>query len=130
MRSSQSSFRALDKYKKKYHEYKPVLEANKFDDNSQDVTLYPKLPVICKKNDQEKELINNEQFVVSKLTPDSVYVKNDERELRINIDNFQEFFYPAYCITIHKSQGCTYNFPYTIHEFHKLTISFRIENWH
>ena len=38
----------------------------------------------------------------------------------INIDKFQEYFYPAYCITIHKSQGQTYDFPYTIHEWNRL----------
>ena len=26
-------------------------------------------------------------------------------------------FHPAYCITCHKSQGQTYDHPYTIHQF-------------
>ena len=115
----------MDKYKIKYHDAKPVLEANKNDDNSQKVTLYPKLPIICKKNDEPMGLINNEQFIVSKLTPETVYIKNNEKELEINIDKFQEFFYVAYCITIHKSQGQTYNFPYTIHEFNRLDKKLR-----
>ncbi len=29
-------------------------------------------------------------------------------------------FYVAFCITIHKSQGATFDKPYTIHEFDKL----------
>jgi ATP-dependent exoDNAse (exonuclease V) alpha subunit len=110
----------MDKDKTKYHGVKQYLKANVNDENSQDVVLYPKLPIICKKNDKEMELINNEQFVVTKLTPDTVYFKNEERELKIGVNKFQEFFYPAYCITIHKSQGQSYNFPYSIHEWNRL----------
>ena len=111
--------------KVKYHGKKYILEANIHDDNSQQVTLYPKLPVICKKNDEPSGLINNEQFIVSKLTSSAVYVKNDEKELKIEMDKFQEFFYVAYCITIHKSQGASFNFPYTIHEFNRLNKKLR-----
>ena len=35
-------------------------------------------------------------------------------------DMVQQLFNPAWCITIHKSQGSTYDHPYTIHEFDKL----------
>ena len=66
------------------------------------------------------ELINNEQFTVSKLTDTQVHIKNDTKKLIIDMDKFQEYFYVAYCITIHKSQGATYNFPYTIHQFNRL----------
>ena len=88
--------------KEKYHGKKYVLEANRHDCNSQEVTLFPKLPIICKKNDEAMELINNEQFIVSKITDSNVYIKNDVKTLMIDIDKFQEFFYPSYCITIHK----------------------------
>jgi ATP-dependent exoDNAse (exonuclease V) alpha subunit len=110
----------MDKHKLNYHGAKQYLDANKHDTNSQDVTLYPKLPIICKKNDEGMELINNEQFIVNKVTHDMVYFKNDEKDLKISLDKFQEYFYPAYCITIHKAQGCSFNFPYTIHEFNRL----------
>jgi ATP-dependent exoDNAse (exonuclease V) alpha subunit len=110
----------MDKYKSNYHGTKQYLVANKNDDNSQDVILYPKLPIICKKNELEMELINNEQFIISKLTPETVHIENKEKKIMINIDKFQEYFYPAYCITIHKSQGQTYDFPYTIHEWNRL----------
>ena len=111
----------MNKYKVNYHGTKQYLEANKHDSNSQDVVLYPKLPIICKKNDEEMELINNEQFIVTKVSSTMIHFKNDNRELMIKLSQFQEYFYPAYCITIHKSQGQTYNFPYTIHEYERLT---------
>ena len=110
----------MDSEKSKYHGKKYILEPNKHDSESQEVTLYKNLPIICKKNDEALELINNEQFVVSKITDTHVHVKNDIKTLIIDMDKFQEYFYVAYCITIHKSQGATYNFPYTIHQFNRL----------
>ena len=38
----------------------------------------------------------------------------------VNFDEFTKLFYVAYCITIHKSQGQTYNQSYTIHEWEML----------
>jgi ATP-dependent exoDNAse (exonuclease V) alpha subunit len=51
---------------------------------------------------------------------DSIYIENEERKMTIPMNKFQKLFYPAYCITIHRSQGATFNFPYTIHEFNRL----------
>jgi len=110
----------MDSEKTKYHGKKYILEANKHDSESQEVTLFKNLPIICKKNDESLELINNEQFTVCKMTDTEVHIKNDTKKLIIDMDKFQEYFYVAYCITIHKSQGATYNFPYTIHQWDRL----------
>ena len=56
----------MNKYKSAYHGYKPVLEKSIFDCNSQQVTLYPDSPIICKKNCEELELINNDQLIIIK----------------------------------------------------------------
>jgi len=40
----------------------------------------------------------------------------EEREMSISFDEFQKLFYVAWCITIHKSQGSTFNHEYTVHE--------------
>ena len=37
----------------------------------------------------------------------------------IPTDEFQTIFHTAYCITTHKSQGSTFDHPYTIHEWEK-----------
>ena len=42
------------------------------------------------------------------------------KSIEINIHNFQFLFYVAYAITIHKSQGSTFDFKYSIHEWEKL----------
>jgi hypothetical protein len=38
----------------------------------------------------------------------------------IAFEDFQKFFYVAYCITTHKSQAKTIREPYTIHEWDKM----------
>ena len=40
-----------------------------------------------------------------------------EKKERIPFCDFQKLFYVAYCITIHRSQGSTFDHPYTIHEW-------------
>ena len=67
--------------------------------------------------------MNNLQY--QKITDTHVHVKNDMKTLIIDMDKFQEYFYVAYCITIHKSQGATYNFPYTIHQWNRLAKRLR-----
>jgi ATP-dependent exoDNAse (exonuclease V) alpha subunit len=38
-------------------------------------------------------------------------------ELSFDIKDFQYYFYPAYCITCHVSQGCTFDEPFTIYDW-------------
>ena len=46
-----------------------------------------------------------------------IIISDDEKEFDILINEFQKLFYLAFCITVHKSQGSTFNHSYTIHEF-------------
>jgi hypothetical protein len=52
-------------------------------------------------------------------------MQNEERKLIIPLNKFQKLFYVAYCITIHRSQGATFNYPYTIHQFERLNKRLR-----
>ena len=74
--------KCMNKLKGEYHGYKPVLNRNIHDCNSQDVTLYPNLPIICKKNCEELELINNEQFTIKKLTTDTIIIKKLTKRIK------------------------------------------------
>ena len=40
-----------------------------------------------------------------------------DNDIEITKDEFAKLFYPAYCITTHKSQGQTFNEAYTIYEW-------------
>ena len=68
------------------------------------------------------DLYNNETFIIKEIqySKENIVVVDDEdasRVLDIPFNLFQRLFYVAYCITIHKSQGSSFDFPYTIHEW-------------
>ena len=65
-------------------------------------------------------IINNECFTINKIVDDNINISNDVKELVIHKDDFQKFFYVAYCITIHSSQGETFTEPYRIHDWNIL----------
>jgi hypothetical protein len=72
--------------------------------------VFPKLPTICKVNSKEHDIVNNELFIVTK--PDNfnkIIISNEEKELKLQMKEFGEMMYPAYCITIHCSQGQSYD---------------------
>ena len=108
----------MDELKLKYKKTKLYIDKNPWDPNSQDIVIYPNLPIICKVNDKELDIVNNEQFTVIKINDcQKIVIKNNEKELTITQEEFRASFYPAYCITIYASQGATFNFPYTKHEW-------------
>ena len=42
---------------------------------------------------------------------------DEEKVINIPFDLFQRLFYPAYAITIYKSQGSTFDYPFSVHEW-------------
>ena len=107
-----------DVYKSKH--YKGLkLEALKFDENSQDVILNKHTPVIAKINSEEIGIVNNERFEIIKYDTLQITMKNEKKEIKIGVFDFQRLFRVAYCITIHSSQGMSIDKPYTLHEWRK-----------
>jgi ATP-dependent exoDNAse (exonuclease V) alpha subunit len=136
--------------KKRSKKERLELPAVEYDGNSQDVVLTTGVPVISRKTTrldklltksnnhsipnqgdtikmQKKRIFNNEMFVISKISFSNqlIYVKNPRDEMCIPFQCFQNLFYVAFCITIHKSQGQTFDFPYSIHEWDKLNARLR-----
>jgi hypothetical protein len=103
----------------KYKKTKICIDKNINDPNSQDMKVFPNLPIICKVNLKEHDIANNEQFIVTNLDNkfNNIIVSNEEKELKLSVKEFGEMMYPAYCITIHCSQGQSYNASYTFHEW-------------
>ena len=90
------------------------------DANSQDLKLMKGMPIIAKKTcDSDKySFANNETFTIEKVNSEIITIINDEAETQdIPVEEFIHLFYIAFCITTHKSQGESYNFPYTIHQW-------------
>ena len=119
-----------------------------YDENSQDVTLVNKTPLIGKVNNSKLGIINNERFTVKKvdiyskeLTLENVreVVKKDEdgnvkkdkdgnvemekkiKTIVIASGEFQKLFRIGYAFTTHSSQGMSIDKPYTIHEFNRMS---------
>lgn len=95
------------------------LKKLEFDNNSQDVELLPNMPIIARVNNKSLEIANNETFMIISIDENIIKVKSDSTKQTINIAvaEFQKLFYVAFCITVHKSQGATFNYPYSIHQW-------------
>jgi ATP-dependent exoDNAse (exonuclease V) alpha subunit len=79
------------------------------------------MPIMAYKTNNKMNIVNNERFVIDTVIDGVIYYSNDmKKNLQIKVADFQSFFYIAYATTIHKSQACTFNFSYTIHEWEKL----------
>lgn len=91
--------------------------------NSQDVEIFNdiNMPIMAYKTNKKMNIVNNERFVIDCVRNGIIYYSNDmKKDQEIKADEFQHFFYIAYASTIHKSQACTFDFSYTIHEWEKL----------
>ena len=66
------------------------------------------MKLLIKKIDYDSEMIL--------ITDD---VQTERQPIEIPIKDFQKLFYVAYCITVCRSQGSTYDHEYTLHEFER-----------
>jgi hypothetical protein len=71
---------------------------------------------IKNKEKEEFEIKNNEEFTVTAVNNKKISISNDRIAFTIEHKEFK-YFDLAYCITVHKSQGSTYDFEYTIYEY-------------
>ena len=111
----------MKRNEEKNKETKIKLEKLCYDPNSQDVTLFPRVPIIAKSSYKELNIANNQMFRVHHVTNNLIIIQDeDKNKFEISKYDFQRMFYVAYAITIHKCEGETYNEPYTIHEWERL----------
>ena len=99
------------------------LEKLPYDENSQDVTLVNKTPLIGKVNNSKLGIINNERYIIKKvdIQAKELTIKNDRNEIVISAGEFQKLFRIGYAFTTHSSQGMSIDKPYTIHEFNRMS---------
>ena len=97
------------------------INALHYDKNSQDYLLAKGMPVIARVNSKSLHIINNESFIVSKITNENITVINElNEEILIKKGKFNRIFHLAFCITVHKSQGATFDKKYTIYNWKKM----------
>ena len=89
------------------------------DKNSQDMRLLPGMPIIARKNSKKLNIFNNETFTIKEIrkTKGVIIIEDGPRIQIIPIEEFSTLFYMAFCITVLRAQGSTYDKPFTIHEF-------------
>ena len=91
-----------------------------YDKNSQDVRLLAGTPIIARINKEDMGMYNNECFTIKEIqhSKANILIVVELGETKdIPCFMFQRLFYVAYCITIHKSQGATFDHAYTIHDW-------------
>jgi hypothetical protein len=86
---------------------------------TQNVSIFEGMPIVSYKNDDKLDIYNSERFTVCSIdTAQKTFsIVHKETRLTFKAEQFKFFFYPAYCITIHVSQGCTFDEPYTIYDW-------------
>ena len=90
-------------YKKDRTRYYFRLPKLQYDENSQDVILVRKTPLIDKVNNSKLKLINNERYTITKIDVDNqeITVQNSRNEITIESSDFQKLFRVGYAFTIH-----------------------------
>lgn len=98
---------------------KGILAINKYADT---VYLYPNLPVMAIKGNEEKEIINGEEFTIIniKANENIITLKNEDYEIDISFNEFQGKFVVNYATTTHKLQGSTISQGINIFEWNKM----------
>ena len=81
------------------------------------------MPVIARTTTED--FSNNDQFTVKKVFDDLIILTDGHATMEIERADFTRQFNLAYCITTHSSQGATFDYPYTIYEFHKMDARLR-----
>ena len=82
------------------------------------------MPVIARMTSDEYNIMNNETFTIKKVSEEFITLTSADKDsiacMDIPTEDFTKLFHIAFCITCHKSQGETYNHPYTIHEWNRM----------
>ena len=93
-----------------------------FDEQSQDVILFDGMPIVARKTftNGAIKISNNQTFNITNIKKGIITISDNTSTIEIKQDDFQKYFLVAFSMTIHKSQGSSFNFPYAIHEWEKL----------
>ena len=75
------------------------------------------MPVISHMTDKKLDILNSETFKIKSVNNEYIEVTEHDRIIKINTNDFHKYFYLGFCITIHASQGETFDEPYTIYDW-------------
>jgi len=84
------------------------------------------MPIICHRTNKKMDILNSDRFVISSINEKEIQFTNEllkeqnKPDMKITVQDFNKYFYLAYCITVHASQGETFNQPYTIYDWKRM----------
>jgi hypothetical protein len=87
------------------------------DDYTQDAYLHEGVPIISRRTDKSKGVVNNEQLTVGTTGKDYIELIGNSIVIKEDVSTFHHNFALAYCVTTHKIQGTTINERFTIHDW-------------
>jgi hypothetical protein len=106
-----------DFYKAPLSKSNPV---NQDDGQTEELLIYRGARLIANKSMEELGVAKNEVWIVLDFS-DDITLSYEGRQIELTKEEVYKDFYSAACITIHKSQGDTYEEFYTIHDWEKLS---------
>ncbi len=88
------------------------------DDKNQDIYLYKGLPLIGYRNNSKLDIYNGEDYIVKSFDDEKCILSEIvyDNNIIIPISQITHYLQPAYCVTVYKAQGKTFNFPFGILE--------------
>jgi len=94
-----------------------TIEKDTLNPKTQLVKLAVGMPVISHMTDKNLDILNSETFKIKSVNNETIEVTEHNRVIKINTKDFHKYFYLGFCITIHASQGETFDEPYTIYDW-------------
>ena len=105
----------------KFSEGKEWLPANRsaFNKKTQFTKLFVGLPIVAHRNFKKEEIYNSEVFTITVIDwhKKTFSFLDGETSHTYSASQFSSMFYPAFCVTVHVSQGCTFSKPYTVYDW-------------
>ena len=84
------------------------------------------MPIICHRTNKKMEILNSDRFTITSINEKEIEFTNEmlkeqqKPDIKITTHDFNKYFYLAYCITIHASQGETFKDFYTIYDWERM----------
>lgn len=102
------------------------IQSDENNPKTQDIYLSKGMPIICHRTNKALEILNSDRFVITSINDKELSFTNEMRiqdglePITINNQDFNQYFYLAFCITSHASQGETFKEPYTIYDWYQM----------
>ena len=103
-----------------------IIPADEYNPKTQLLLLTKGMPIICHRTNKKMEILNSDRFVITSINEKEIQFTNEmlkeqnKPDMKIACQDFNKYFYLAYFITVHASQGKTFKEPYTIYDWGKM----------